>query len=142
AILISLLLPALNKARESARRTVCLSNLRTLSTAYIMYAQANRGRLCSSDTFPLTQDRTCWVTDGNNLDSLRNGTLWPYVKSEGVFLCPNDLIHYVRTYSINSFLNSYWPGYPEHARTLSQIRHPTETFLFCEEYDERGFNMD
>src|SRR5438067_2601601 len=88
AILISLLLPALNKARESARRTVCLSNLRTLSTAYIMYAQANRGRLCSSDTFPLTQDRTCWVTDGNTLDSLRNGTLWPYVKSEGVYLCP------------------------------------------------------
>ena len=36
-LLISILLPALNRARESARRTSCANNLRQLTTASIMY---------------------------------------------------------------------------------------------------------
>ncbi|MDB5297251.1 MAG: hypothetical protein JWO31_3234 [Phycisphaerales bacterium] len=37
AVLISILLPSLNRAREQARRTQCASNLRQLATAVIMY---------------------------------------------------------------------------------------------------------
>ena len=44
-LLISLLLPALSKARESARKTKCLSNVRQLAQAAIQYANENRGRL-------------------------------------------------------------------------------------------------
>src|SRR4051794_29920485 len=39
AILIALLLPALKKAQEGARRTVCLSNLHQFHTFMVMYAQ-------------------------------------------------------------------------------------------------------
>lgn len=42
ALLISILLPSLGKARESARRIVCASNLRQLYTCTILYAQANK----------------------------------------------------------------------------------------------------
>ena len=42
ALLIALLLPALGRARESARATVCLSNLRQVHTALVFYANANR----------------------------------------------------------------------------------------------------
>ena len=38
AVLISILLPTIGKAREQANRTVCLSNLRQLGTAMIQYA--------------------------------------------------------------------------------------------------------
>ncbi len=38
AILASMLLPALNKARETARRAKCLSNVKQLATASLMYA--------------------------------------------------------------------------------------------------------
>jgi prepilin-type N-terminal cleavage/methylation domain-containing protein len=42
ALLISMLLPALNKAREAANRAYCLSNLRQISTMLRMYAVAYR----------------------------------------------------------------------------------------------------
>jgi prepilin-type N-terminal cleavage/methylation domain-containing protein/prepilin-type processing-associated H-X9-DG protein len=43
ALLIGILLPSLNRARESARSVKCLSNLRQLSQAAIMFAQENNG---------------------------------------------------------------------------------------------------
>lgn len=43
ALLISILLPALNKARKSAQTTTCMSNLRQIGIAYRFYAEANKG---------------------------------------------------------------------------------------------------
>src|SRR3954468_10169427 len=43
ALLISILLPALNKARESARQVKCLSNIRQLSLAAFTFASENKG---------------------------------------------------------------------------------------------------
>ena len=43
ALLISILLPALNKARSNSQAVKCLSNLRQITTAYIMYATDNKG---------------------------------------------------------------------------------------------------
>jgi len=45
AVLISLLLPALSKAREQAQRTKCLSNLHTAGLALNIYANENHQRL-------------------------------------------------------------------------------------------------
>ena len=46
ALLVSILLPSLNRARESAKRTVCLSNLRSIGQMLHMYANQNKGMLC------------------------------------------------------------------------------------------------
>jgi prepilin-type N-terminal cleavage/methylation domain-containing protein/prepilin-type processing-associated H-X9-DG protein len=43
AVLIGILLPTLNKVRESSKRTKCLSNLRQLGILMIMYADENKG---------------------------------------------------------------------------------------------------
>jgi prepilin-type N-terminal cleavage/methylation domain-containing protein/prepilin-type processing-associated H-X9-DG protein len=43
AVLTAVLLPAMNRAREQANQITCLSNLRQLSMAIIMYCQDNEG---------------------------------------------------------------------------------------------------
>lgn len=45
ALLISILLPALNRSREMAKRTACLSNLRQIHAAFTFYAMANSRRV-------------------------------------------------------------------------------------------------
>ena len=43
AVLVALLLPALGRVRESARRTACASNLRQIAAAFLMYREENQG---------------------------------------------------------------------------------------------------
>jgi len=45
ALLISILLPALNRAREQAQRTKCLANLRSIGQVMTMYANLFKGQL-------------------------------------------------------------------------------------------------
>src|SRR5690348_10078962 len=50
AVLLGLLLPALNRARESANKAACLSNIRQLTTGWILYANENKGNLVWAGT--------------------------------------------------------------------------------------------
>jgi prepilin-type processing-associated H-X9-DG protein len=130
ALLISMLLPALNKAREQARRSKCLSNQRQLSMAWIMYANENKGHLVSSNTwaepgFPSNAGGggLCgytntpnppvppwsWVIAGNRppIDAspdIADGKLWQYVKAYQVYRCPGNRYNYTHDYSINGVL--------------------------------------
>jgi prepilin-type N-terminal cleavage/methylation domain-containing protein/prepilin-type processing-associated H-X9-DG protein len=51
ALLMAVLLPALNKAREHGKRAACLNNLRQLTLAWIMYAQTNDDKLVNAQSF-------------------------------------------------------------------------------------------
>src|SRR5690348_7207859 len=75
-ILAALLLPALNTAREKARRIGCASNLRQIGTALMAYAGDNRMYL-----------PPCIDGSGNTFwdKALTNG-----YASTGIFLCPSD----------------------------------------------------
>jgi prepilin-type N-terminal cleavage/methylation domain-containing protein/prepilin-type processing-associated H-X9-DG protein len=57
AVLMSLLLPAMNMAREQAKRTVCLSNLQGAGKSLLMYSNSNKGRL------PVHRGTTYWLWD-------------------------------------------------------------------------------
>lgn len=54
ATLMALILPAIQSAREAARRTQCQNNLKNLTLAAINYAEAHRGQLPASGTYPGT----------------------------------------------------------------------------------------
>jgi prepilin-type N-terminal cleavage/methylation domain-containing protein/prepilin-type processing-associated H-X9-DG protein len=68
ALLISILLPSLNKARSAAQATVCLSNLRSLGQAAAIYQASNKGSMP-----PLSQ----WAKSGGFTGSQFQGyNLW------------------------------------------------------------------
>jgi prepilin-type N-terminal cleavage/methylation domain-containing protein/prepilin-type processing-associated H-X9-DG protein len=52
ALLISILMPALNNARTQARTVQCLSNLRQIATAFQMYTNNNKGKTVHYSTAP------------------------------------------------------------------------------------------
>src|SRR5579863_6763892 len=72
AILVGILLPALNRARENALRIRCMANVRSLTLAWLMYAGDNKGRLCNSETQALPpHDANSWMV-WNSPDAAEN----------------------------------------------------------------------
>src|SRR2546427_6757044 len=62
ALLISILLPSLNRARETANRVKCASNMRQIGQAILLYSNDNRGVYPETvDQLLLTQDITAEV---------------------------------------------------------------------------------
>ena len=77
-ILAAMLLPALNSAREKARRANCLSNLRQIGLTYAQYADSN-------------YERTPWNWDKpTELPGVHFMVLSNYVSSAKIFFCPSD----------------------------------------------------
>lgn len=72
ALLISILLPSLNKAREAGRRIKCLSNMRQLAMASSMFAQDNKGWMPSrgANLFYIGTDGK--VKSGTNQNDAKN----------------------------------------------------------------------
>ena len=109
AILAAMLLPALARAREQARRAVCISNLKQIGLALRMYSQDYR------EYFPITSAGTEQTVPGCL------GLLYPtYVSAQKTFVCPSDLSH--KTVSLDS--EKIRVGFPSFSRisiTLSSI---------------------
>ena len=144
ALLVALLLPALAGAREQAHRVACLANLRTLTYAWLVYAGDNGGRLCGATAGATGRNGFHdWAAAGETEEGLRAGVLWPYIRSAGLYKCPNDEANATHTYVINSWLDGEGPPAPGEAtaaRTLARVRRGSETFVFLEHIDAGGSN--
>jgi len=95
AILAAMLLPALARARENARRGVCISNLKQMGVALHMYAQDYDERFPTDVTAGtcepnLSDTRALALLTGqtNPSDDPRDSTI--YLKDAGVFVCPSS----------------------------------------------------
>lgn len=88
AVLAAILFPVFAQTREKARQTVCLSNVRQIGVAVLLYAQDY------DETLPVYQydTLTYWVggrnAPGQKLDKTR-GILYPYTGSGEIARCPS-----------------------------------------------------
>ncbi len=88
-ILAAILLPALSRARESARRASCQNNLRQIGLAFIMYANESSGKFPPLTNryknFPITPDKKPWMYLPNER------SIYPeYITDPKVFICPSS----------------------------------------------------
>ena len=96
AILAAILFPVFQKVRENARRTACLSNEKQLGLAFIQYTQDYDEIMPAATAGPGGVGQSGgWVyyTVFNGPPysfDVTQGSLYPYVKSKAVYICPDD----------------------------------------------------
>ncbi len=111
AILMAILMPALNIVKEQARGVACMSNQKTIGLAYVMYADENDSGMCGGMArYSPTNRVPPWVMpplgyqgDGSynqmpsgsvtleqRYNGLREGALFPYIRDIGAYHCPGD----------------------------------------------------
>ena len=91
AILAALLLPALSRARAAAQRTNCISNLKQISLAVLMYADDHQQRLPAGSGLVTNVSR--WYTYKSLIKGYA-GTGTPSSPQDKLFACPADTFHY------------------------------------------------
>jgi prepilin-type N-terminal cleavage/methylation domain-containing protein/prepilin-type processing-associated H-X9-DG protein len=89
AILASMLLPALNKARDMAKRIKCVNNQKQVALCLQLYADDMNGWLPQSRTASgatATNDKALW---GWSYQLISNGYITPVSKFPKIYMCPN-----------------------------------------------------
>ena len=89
-ILASLLLPALARAREYARRMSCANNLRQIYLVLTMYANEWNGRFPPGDDNIVVTETTLPIFTRNNYMVEADSIFPEYLNDLTVFACPSD----------------------------------------------------
>jgi len=139
-LLMSILVPALNKVRRQSKRIVCFNNMRQLTVAWTIYADTYGGKLVNGGqswgntpqpkepywctpvpplpatdefgTFPAI--RFDWditiLPYEERVSLLKKGALFPYVKEVKIYRCPEAGKNFHRSYLIVQSMNASWEG--------------------------------
>jgi len=114
ALLMAILVPALQRARRQAASINCLANVKTLGTGWYMYAMDNNGQIMSclmdaktpkgtlfgwigtprtaNSTMCTTTQTAPAVTDEDEIRGIMAGVLYRYAPNPKSYHCPSDTI--------------------------------------------------
>lgn len=128
ALLLAILLPALNKVKMQAKTLVCKANCKSMATAWGVYALENADKIVSSytgyggftDYLNIPNPPYCanpwvgWAGYPSANDSIQarerqaraieHGKLYPYVETTKVYRCPASEKYEIRSFSIPEIL--------------------------------------
>lgn len=134
SILAALLLPALSRAKATARATQCLNQIRQLGLATRLYADENR------DYFPRSQHSAFAHGELTWARSLApqlgfNSTTWTNLLA-GLYRCPSDQRAAPLSYGMNVYFElsaaDDYIGKPATWRRIATVPRPAVTILFAE----------
>jgi prepilin-type processing-associated H-X9-DG protein/prepilin-type N-terminal cleavage/methylation domain-containing protein len=133
AILAAILFPVFAQAREKARSTACLSNLKQTGTALMMYLQDY------DETNPPRNDGNADFNNPTVVATRPNflGSLTPYTKNKDIYFCPSvpdeGATQACNTISCTSYLgNAVVMG-----RSIAVIPAPAEIVYVHELFNKR-----
>ncbi len=125
AILAAILFPVFARAREKARQTACLSNLKQIVTAGRMYSTDYDGRIVP---YALGSDPGGCAGYFLRLD--------PYIKNQQLWNCPSTMGDgaasvWRRDYGYNAYME-FHNGFYFRETSLEEIQTPSDTAQFGE----------
>ena len=154
ALLISILLPSLQRARQASQSVACMSNLRQIGLGLSMYTNDNKGQYMPY-LLPLVMG--AWYHYLVDNQGAWPGNTHSYVQTYQVFNCPSDphipfaldppaagvgWDEYVRTRGYISYGMSVGltydykqPGWPFDVAKVTDLRKPAETIVAADAYD-------
>ncbi len=168
ALLLSILIPALNIVKMHATAAVCLANLSGLSKGWHLYATDNDGRIVGAFVDDNVRPDYSWVErpspDNAGIEekerAIMAGALFPYIEATKAYHCPGDRRSLKPRVSDNTGYGAYrsyliagglkgvgtlsngWSGWQIYAHvSIDNIRGPGNKYVFVEEADGRGVNM-
>jgi prepilin-type N-terminal cleavage/methylation domain-containing protein/prepilin-type processing-associated H-X9-DG protein len=130
AVLMAILMPTLNRAREQGRRAACLAQLKNLTLAWLMYADENDSKIVNgeggydrgqpgSSNYEKAWVGKCWhdnyqtgvqLDEQQQIAQIKVGALWPYVREIKVYACPTgtkgEMVTYAAMDSVNGRVDS------------------------------------
>ncbi|MEI6501181.1 MAG: DUF1559 domain-containing protein [Armatimonadota bacterium] len=132
AILAAILFPVFAKAREKARQSSCLSNVKQMILGVMSYAQdydekypGGLNGAPGAGQGPVTQSP--WFTDWKNTADV----IFPYVKNTQLFRCPSSpdsSSSYAANYGFNSVICPNFNTATPAAVSMGQVARPAEAF--------------
>lgn len=162
AILGSLLAAALNHGKTRTHQITCLTHLKQLQYAWIMYLDDHEGALPLNRSIAGPNSKfvgrknttNSWVAGNPKEDldtsNIEAGTLFPYVNySTGIYRCPADQstvlgkkTRRTRSYSMSAYLNGDEAGIDPRVKTnftAILTPPPSKVFVFIEEHEHSSW---
>lgn len=157
AVLSAILLPALNKGRSRSQSISCLNNLRQLTMAWQMYGDDHNTLAANNyvngyklgNLKQMSGESWC---PGNALtdtttENIRNGLLYRYIGSTGIYRCPADNskvddtaaepILRTRSYKMSGSMNCTVIGNPTYQRPTELLSlQPERLFVFIDAHED------
>jgi prepilin-type N-terminal cleavage/methylation domain-containing protein/prepilin-type processing-associated H-X9-DG protein len=137
AILAAILFPVFAQAREKARQTACLSNLKQVGTALMMYVQDY------DETNPIRNDGVQNFNDPAAATFRPNflGSLTPYTKNKDIYACPSVPDIGSAPQACNALnCTSYLGNAVVMGRSIAVIPNPADIVYLQELFNKRSFS--
>ncbi|RRJ98980.1 prepilin-type N-terminal cleavage/methylation domain-containing protein [Opitutaceae bacterium TAV4] len=144
-ILAAIIIPTVSKVRESARSAQCMSNLRSLQSAAIMFITDRKGKMLDRDNWKVAPDNSASLVSYLTLPKLPTGEKWPadLISPLNCYsayrLNPAPNTGYARTYGISHYACATYQKtgtgtteLTDTAKTIDDIANPSQMAFFLD----------